>query len=110
MSKFAGVIDVPQSRFYTAIDLYDGTSENEKAGGYVKDASGKNINFMIIQKDAVIQFSKHTVNKIFTPEENQNSEGYIFCYPRQNLHQGTNADCFQFPNAFLQLPKTAVHL
>lgn len=85
MSKFAGVIDVPQSRFYTAIDLYDGTSENEKAGGYVKDASGKNINFMIIHKDAVIQFSKHTVNKIFTPEENQNSDGYIFCYRAYGL-------------------------
>ena len=85
MSKFAGVIDVPQSRFYTAIDLYDGTSENEKAGGYVKDALGKNINFMIIHKDAVIQFSKHTVNKIFTPEENQNSDGYIFCYRAYGL-------------------------
>lgn len=85
MSKFAGVIDVPQSRFYTAIDLYDGTSENEKAGGYVKDTSGKNINFMIIHKDAVIQFSKHTVNKIFTPEENQNSDGYIFCYRAYGL-------------------------
>lgn len=85
MSKFASVIDVPQTRFYTAVDLYDGTSENEKAGGYVKDTSGKNINFMIIHKDAVIQFSKHTVNKIFTPEENQNSDGYIFCYRAYGL-------------------------
>ena len=85
MEKFAGVIFVPQTRFYTAVDLYDGTSENEKAGGYVKATSGKNINFMIIHKDAVIQFSKHTVNKIFTPEENQNSDGYIFCYRAYGL-------------------------
>lgn len=86
MSKFASVIDVPQARFYTAIDLYDGTSSGETAGGYVKDpSSGKNINFMIIHKDAVIQFSKHTVNKIFTPEENQNSDGYIFCYRAYGL-------------------------
>ena len=85
MSKFASVIDVPQTRFYTAVDLYDGTSSGEKAGGYVKDTSGKNINFMIIHKDAVIQFSKHTVNKIFTPEENQNSDGYIFCYRAYGL-------------------------
>jgi hypothetical protein len=85
MSKFASVIDVPQARFYTAIDLYDGTSSGETAGGYVKDASGKNINFMIIHKDAVIQFGKHTVNKIFTPEENQNSDGYIFCYRAYGL-------------------------
>ncbi len=86
MEKFASVIDVPQSRFYTAIDLYDGTTASETAGGYVKDASsGKNINFMIIHKDAVIQYSKHTVNKIFTPEENQNSDGYIFCYRAYGL-------------------------
>lgn len=86
MEKFAGVVFVPQTRFYTAIDLYDGTSSGETAGGYVKDpSSGKNINFMIIHKDAVIQFSKHTVNKIFTPEENQNSDGYIFCYRAYGL-------------------------
>lgn len=85
MSKFASVIDVPQTRFYTAVDLYDGTTLGETAGGYVKDTSGKNINFMIIHKDAVIQFSKHTVNKIFTPEENQNSDGYIFCYRAYGL-------------------------
>ncbi|MGN0604817.1 MAG: hypothetical protein ACI4I2_12650 [Oscillospiraceae bacterium] len=85
MSKFANVVDVPQSRFYTAIDLYDGISEGEKIGGYVKSSEGKNINFMIVHKDAVIQFSKHTVNKIFTPEENQNSDGYIFCYRAYGL-------------------------
>ena len=85
MEKFAGVIFVPQTRFYTAVDLYDGTSVGETAGGYVKAAEGKNINFMIIHKDAVIQFSKHTVNKIFTPEENQNSDGYIFCYRAYGL-------------------------
>ena len=85
MEKFAGVIFVPQTRFYTAVDLYDGTSVGETTGGYVKAAEGKNINFMIIHKDAVIQFSKHTVNKIFSPEENQNSDGYIFCYRAYGL-------------------------
>lgn len=86
MEKFAAVIDVPQSRFYTAVDLYDGTTPSETAGGYAKDASsGKNINFMIIQSGAVIQYSKHTVNKIFTPEENQNSDGYVFCYRAYGL-------------------------
>ena len=85
MSKFASVIDVPQSRFYTAIDLYDGTSENEKAGGFVKNAEAKNINFMIIHKDAAIQYSKHTVNKVFSPEENQNADAWQFCYRAYGL-------------------------
>lgn len=85
MEKFAGIIDVPQSRFYTAVDLLDGKSEDETAGGYVKDKDAKNINFMIIHKAAVIQYSKHTVNKIFSPEENQNADAWQFCYRAYGL-------------------------
>lgn len=36
LDEFASIKKVPQSRFYTAIDLLDGTSENELAGGYQK--------------------------------------------------------------------------
>ena len=47
LDSFVQVVKVPQSRFYTAIDLYDGTTSSETAGHYVKDASsGKNINFI----------------------------------------------------------------
>lgn len=89
MENFAGIIDVPQSRFYTAVDLLDGTTKtetsDETAGGFVKDANAKNINFMIIHKAAVIQYSKHTVNKIFSPEENQNADAWQFCYRAYGL-------------------------
>lgn len=85
IDKFAGIVDVPQSRFYTAIDLNDGISEGEKAGGFKKNASAKNINFMIIHKDAAIQYSKHTVNKVFSPEENQNADAWQFCYRAYGL-------------------------
>jgi hypothetical protein len=78
MSSFASTVVVPQSRFYTAIDLYDGTTDGETAGGYVKASGGKNINFMIIHKPAAIQFEKRNVNKIFTPDENQDADGWIF--------------------------------
>lgn len=81
LQRFARVIDVPQTRFYTAINQYDGTSSGEQAGGYVKDSeSGKDINFMIIQKSAVIQFTKHTAPKIITPEQNQTADAYKFGY------------------------------
>ena len=81
MNSFAGVYKVPKSRFYTAIDQYDGTSSGEKTGGYVKDATnGKNINFMIIHKDAVIQYAKHVAPKIVTPEMNQTADAYKFGY------------------------------
>ena len=86
LDKFAGVVDVPQSRFFTAVDLYDGKSSGETVGGFVKDPSqGKNINFMIIQKSAVIQFTKHTVNKVISPADNQESDGWKFFYRAYGL-------------------------
>lgn len=81
LSRFASVTLVPQTRFYTAITQYDGSSENEKAGGFVKDsANGLDINFMAIHKPALIQFSKHVAPKIITPEQNQTADGYKFGY------------------------------
>lgn len=81
LNRFASVTDVPQTRFYTAIDQYDGTTSGEEAGGYVKDAtSGKSINFMVMHKDALIQFSKHVAPKIITPEMNQSADAYKFGY------------------------------
>ncbi len=81
LETFAGIIKVPQSRFYTAIDQYDGTTSSEEAGGYVKDSTnGCDINFMIIEKSAVIQFEKHVAPKIITPEQNQSADAYKFGY------------------------------
>lgn len=85
LDRVAGVVTVPQTRFYTAIDLYDGTTEGETAGGFAKAATGKNINFMIIHKPAAIQYSKHIVSKVFSPEENQDSDGWIFNYRAYGL-------------------------
>mgnify|MGYP000888070864 FL=1 len=74
------IIKVPQARFYTAIDQLDGKGSGEEKGGYKKNASAKDVNFMIIHKSALIQFSKHTVTKIITPEANQKSDGWMFHY------------------------------
>lgn len=85
LNSFSRIVKVPQTRFYTAIDQYDGTTENEKAGGFVKDTTGKNINFMVIHKPAVIQYSKHIVSKVVSPEENQTSDGWMFFYRSYGL-------------------------
>lgn len=135
LGRFGTIIDVPQTRFYTAIDLYDGSTTGETGGGFVKGtdhyelttsqpadwstnytsyytessgtytavtgasapewaastyykktaSAGKNINFMLIHKPAVIQFSKHVVNKIFSPDENQNADAWIFNYRSYGL-------------------------
>lgn len=75
MENFAGVVKVPQTRFYTAI-----TQAADGAGGYSKEGSAKDINFMIIHKPAVIQFQKHVAPKIITPEQNQDADAYKFGY------------------------------
>lgn len=80
LEGFAGIIKVPQKRFYTAIDLLDGKSSDEEIGGYKKASGGADINFMIIEKSAVIQFTKHNVNKAISPEENQQADAWKFFY------------------------------
>ncbi len=84
LSRFSQVVDVPQSRFYTKITLNDGTSTGKEKGGY-DITGGKKINFMVIHTPAVIQYPKHTVDKIITPEANQESDGWMFFYRAYGL-------------------------
>ena len=35
---------------------------------------------MIVQKSAPIQYTKHGVSKIITPEQNQTSDSWMFAY------------------------------
>lgn len=79
LKRFSNVKTVPQARFYTAIEQLSGKS-GEEAGGYRKASGAKDINFMIIHKPAVIQFSKHVAPKIITPDANQTADGYKFGY------------------------------
>ena len=75
------VISVPQTRFYTAVTLYDGTTGGQEAGGYIKNSgSGKDINFMIVNPGAVLQVTKHVKPRIFTPDQNINDDAYKFDY------------------------------
>ena len=85
MGRFSSVVTVPQSRFYTAIELADGTTGGETAGGFTKAEDAKDINFMIIQKGAILQYPKHVVNKVVSPEENQTSDGWKFFYRSYGL-------------------------
>ena len=85
LAQFAGVVKVPQSRFYTAIDQLDGTTAGEEAGGYAKATGAKDINFMIIEKSAVLQYPKHKVNKAISPEDNQNDDSWLFFFREYGL-------------------------
>lgn len=86
LASFSKIVKVPQTRFYTAIDLYDGTTSGEEAGGYIKDATnGKDINFMIVQKDAVIKYPRILVNKVVSPDDNQTDDKWLFFYRAYGL-------------------------
>lgn len=73
---FASIIKVPEGRFYSKITLAaNGT------GGYAKDSTnGLGLNFLIVDKQATIQYQKHTVSKIISPEQNQDADAWKFGY------------------------------
>jgi len=81
VTKYSGmeVIMVPQTRFYKGVTLDDGATVD--AGGYAKTANtGKDINFMIIHPSAVLQVAKHDALKVFSPDENQTTDGWLMQY------------------------------
>lgn len=77
LDEFMKIQSVPQKRFYTAIELLDGETDNELAGGYKKATAGKDINFMIVEKSAVLKWPKRKASNIIVPENNPDSDAYI---------------------------------
>ena len=74
LDGWAGVFEVPEGRFFDKVTL---TASG--AGGFAT-AGGKKIDFLIVDKNAVIQNQKHTVSKIITPEVNQDADAWKFGY------------------------------
>ena len=85
LGRFATITKVPQTRFYSAIKLNDGTSSGEEAGGYVKASGAVDLNFEIIHKPATLQFTKHAVPKIISPEQNQDADAWKYGYRNYGL-------------------------
>ena len=85
LNSFTVKKKVPQSRFYTAIDLLDGKSPSEEAGHYKKATEGKDINFMIVHKPAVIKFDKHTVSDIIPASANPSADADIVKYRKYGI-------------------------
>ena len=75
MEGFAGISKIPEGRFFDKIKL-----NANGAGGFTKDTAGKAMNFIIIDKQATIQYQKHTVSKIITPDQNQDADAWKFGY------------------------------
>lgn len=102
LKKFSTIVEMPQSRMYTAIKQLKGTS-GEEAGGYTRATGANNINFLAIEKSAAIQFAKRVNTKIITPEQNQDADAYKYGY-----RQVAIADGYENKRAGIYLHKSTV--
>ena len=82
LTRFAKIVEVPQRRFYSKIDLLSGEAEQF---GYAKAADGKNINWMVVEKSAVIKFDKHVASRVFSPDELENLDSYMRKYRKYGI-------------------------
>lgn len=85
LGRFSSIVKVPQTRFYSAIELLDGKSSGEEKGGFKKATAGVELNFEIVHKPAVLQFTKHAVPKIISPEVNQDADAWKYGYRNYGL-------------------------
>lgn len=81
LERFARVIEVSQVRFYTKIDLKSGDTEF----GYAKAAAGKAINFMVVEKSAVIKFDKHVASRVFSSDELEALDSFMMKYRKYGI-------------------------
>jgi len=72
------VIEVPSSRFNTAVTLYDGTTSGQTAGGFVQ--AGTAINFLIICPKAVMVIDKIVKGEIVQSGSNPDSFEDVYKY------------------------------
>ena len=85
LSRFASITPVPQTRFYSAIELLDGKTGGEEKGGFKKADLGVELNFEIIHKPATLQFTKHAVPKIIAPAQNPDADAWKYGYRNYGL-------------------------
>lgn len=81
LERFSTIIEVPQTRMYTAITLNDGKTNY----GYKKATGANDINFLCVEKSAVVTAMDQFI-KYFTPDEDQNGDSNVFKYRNNNLY------------------------
>ncbi|MEG0396307.1 MAG: hypothetical protein RR612_06235 [Oscillospiraceae bacterium] len=76
---------VPQTRFYTAIDLLDGKTAGEELGHYKKATAGKDINFMIIHKPCLLKWDKHVISDVIPASMNLDYDADTLKYRKYGI-------------------------
>lgn len=81
LERFSTIIEVPQTRMYTKVELKDGTSEY----GYKKASDGQDINFLCVEKSAAVTAMDQYI-KYFSPDQDQVGDDNVFKYRNNNLY------------------------
>lgn len=68
------IVYVPKTRFYSGLTMNDGSTN----WGYAKGTGATDINFMMIYPQAIFQVVKFSLPKVFTPDENQTKDAWLF--------------------------------
>lgn len=76
------IVSTPSNRMYTAITVYDGKSSDQKAGGYTKGTTGKDINFLVMPRTTPLAISKQDKMRIFDPNTYQKADAWSMDYRR----------------------------
>ena len=106
LAGFARIIDVPQSRFYTAIKLKDGTTSGETGGGYAKAS----VEYALTSDTSVVTgktyytLSGSTYSSVASP-----SDANLSTYYERTAEAGVNINFLAIHKpAVLQFTKHAV--
>lgn len=76
------IISTPSDRMYTSIQINDGKTVGQEAGGYKKGATGKDINFFVCPVETPIGISKQDLMRIFDPNTYQDANAWSMDYRR----------------------------
>ena len=82
LERFSRIVEVPQTRFYSAITLNSGDADQF---GYAKAAGAADINYMVVEKSAVIKFDKHVASRVFSPDELESLDSYMMKYRKYGI-------------------------
>lgn len=73
LKKFAKIVKVPTSRFVDSV-------KKDTDGSLIKGDSANTLNYLIVYPQAVQAVAKHRKLRVFSPDENQDDDGYKFQY------------------------------
>lgn len=113
----AYIIVVPDERMVTGVTLYDGKTEGQTAGGWVKATDAKAVKLVVCNPEAVAVAARHIVNNMTVPlvlanligdDINVELEGLAKIYNGavqvNNIGVDQNYDCVRFMGRLVYSP------